>query len=411
LQGNVLAVYEHKHAEGESGTFTLAEQHLYGASRIGMTKPNLALNTTTPEAASPTIHYELTNHLGNVMAVITDEPAATETPAVESLADYYPFGMTMPGRSYNASYYRYGFNGFEVNYDFYQGFWDFNGYGYDSRIARRFSMDPIPNDALSQYVVFLNNPISLIDDNGESPISLFVKQTIKVGLKKTAETTINNVVKKRLRAYLSEKWAKQLASDALNAIDMVMSQSWWEYAIELIPYAGDAYSVGKLGKQGYLVYRITQKYESVIELASTAVSKAWKKLNFDEKLVCKFGDSTNKEISKFIDKLNRQGDHLNGMSDLPGYVKEAFGLKTGIKPDGKPYSHTQEVIDAIRGMEKTIKNFEKKLYANDSSFKTDEEKRVAKGILNAAKDQYNTISSFLEQTNKTANNFVDVKNF
>lgn len=87
-------VYEHKRAEGESGTFTLAEQHLYGASRIGMTKPNLALNTATPDAASPTIRYELTNHLGNVMAVITDEPTDAETPAVESLADYYPFGMT-----------------------------------------------------------------------------------------------------------------------------------------------------------------------------------------------------------------------------------------------------------------------------------------------------------------------------
>ena len=50
-----------------------------------------ALNTTTPAAASPTIHYELTNHLGNVMAVITDEPVATETSAVESLTDYYLF--------------------------------------------------------------------------------------------------------------------------------------------------------------------------------------------------------------------------------------------------------------------------------------------------------------------------------
>jgi len=31
--------------------------------------------------------------------------------------DYYPFGMPMPGRSFNSSEYRYGFNGFET--DFY----------------------------------------------------------------------------------------------------------------------------------------------------------------------------------------------------------------------------------------------------------------------------------------------------
>lgn len=43
-QGNVLAVYEHKHGDSDNGTFTLAEQHLYGASRLGMRKRDLALN-------------------------------------------------------------------------------------------------------------------------------------------------------------------------------------------------------------------------------------------------------------------------------------------------------------------------------------------------------------------------------
>lgn len=45
-QGNVLAVYEHKHGESDNGTFTLTEQHLYGASRLGMKKRDLALNAT-----------------------------------------------------------------------------------------------------------------------------------------------------------------------------------------------------------------------------------------------------------------------------------------------------------------------------------------------------------------------------
>ena len=42
-RGNVLAVYEYKHGESDNGTFTLAEQHLYGASRLGMKKRDLAL--------------------------------------------------------------------------------------------------------------------------------------------------------------------------------------------------------------------------------------------------------------------------------------------------------------------------------------------------------------------------------
>ena len=71
-QGNVLAVYEHKHGDSGNGTFTLTEQHLYGASRLGMKKRDLALNATNANE-SPATYYELTNHLGNVMAVISDE--------------------------------------------------------------------------------------------------------------------------------------------------------------------------------------------------------------------------------------------------------------------------------------------------------------------------------------------------
>jgi RHS repeat-associated protein len=168
LQGNVLAVYEHKHAEGERGTFTLAEQHLYGASRIGMTKPNLALNTTTPEAPVPTIHYELTNHLGNVMAVITDEPAATETPAVESLTDYYPFGMTMPGRSYNAHTSRHGFTGHEKESDLAEGIYTTEYRLYDARVGRWLSVDPLFEKyvGMSPYNYCMLNPVMMVDSDG-----------------------------------------------------------------------------------------------------------------------------------------------------------------------------------------------------------------------------------------------------
>ncbi|MBE6330635.1 MAG: hypothetical protein E7072_11100, partial [Bacteroidales bacterium] len=175
LQGNVLAVYEHKHAEGESGTFTLAEQHLYGASRIGMTKPNLALNTTTPDAASPTIHYELTNHLGNVMAVITDEPAATETPAVESLTDYYPFGMTMPGRSYNAHTSRHGFTGHEKESDLAEGIYTTEYRLYDARVGRWLSVDPLFEKyvGISPYNYCMLNPVMMVDPDGRELKDIF----------------------------------------------------------------------------------------------------------------------------------------------------------------------------------------------------------------------------------------------
>ena len=82
-QGNVLAVYEHKHGDSDNGTFTLAEQHLYGALRLGMKKRNLALSgSAVNESTTPVTHYELTNHLGNVLAVISDEPSDGAQPTI-----------------------------------------------------------------------------------------------------------------------------------------------------------------------------------------------------------------------------------------------------------------------------------------------------------------------------------------
>ena len=134
-----------------------------------------ALNTTTPDAASPTIHYELTNHLGNVMAVITDEPAATETPTVESLTDYYPFGMTMPGRSYNAHTYRHGFTGHEKESDLAEGIYTTDYRLYDARVGRWLSVDPlwVDNAGESPYLYCSGIPMTYFDPDGREKIISF----------------------------------------------------------------------------------------------------------------------------------------------------------------------------------------------------------------------------------------------
>ena len=61
--------------------FSLSEQYLYGASRLGVLRPNLKLaandkNFVMDSVYSHTLglkNYELTNHLGNVLAVVSDE--------------------------------------------------------------------------------------------------------------------------------------------------------------------------------------------------------------------------------------------------------------------------------------------------------------------------------------------------
>ena len=69
-------------------------------------------------------NYELSNHLGNVLAVVSDkrQPHTSNgttidyyDPTVLSTQDYYAFGAPMPGRGFtpSTSTYRYGFNGKE----------------------------------------------------------------------------------------------------------------------------------------------------------------------------------------------------------------------------------------------------------------------------------------------------------
>src|SRR5690606_7626340 len=97
--------------------------------------------------------YELSNHLGNVLATISDRRIGIDNnadlvidyynPDVLSTTDYYAFGSAMPGRSLSVKGYRYGFNG-ETKEDELSGegmVYDLGARFYDSRLGRMFSVD------------------------------------------------------------------------------------------------------------------------------------------------------------------------------------------------------------------------------------------------------------------------------
>ncbi|MBV4358902.1 LamG-like jellyroll fold domain-containing protein [Pinibacter aurantiacus] len=122
-QGNTLGVYEYKANNNVVIQGKWLEQQLYGSSRLGMVTPNvkiLASNKRANDSYDPnndhTMYagkrqYELTNHLGNVMATINDVRtgiAVQGSPLtldhfeanIMTAQDYYPFGMIMPGRNF-----------------------------------------------------------------------------------------------------------------------------------------------------------------------------------------------------------------------------------------------------------------------------------------------------------------------
>jgi RHS repeat-associated protein len=102
--------------------------------------------------------------------------------------NYYPFGSLMPGRSFNANGYRFGFNGKEKDdeIDNVTGSkLDFGARIYDSRLGRWLSIDPLAAKypSLSAYNFVANNPIIYIDPDGERIIVSTIegqKQTLQM---------------------------------------------------------------------------------------------------------------------------------------------------------------------------------------------------------------------------------------
>lgn len=117
---------------------------------------------------------------------------------VLSAQDYYPYGMEMPGRSFNSGDYRFGFNGKEKD-DEIKGTGNSYNFGariHDPRIGRFLSLDPMAGSFpwMSPYVYAANTPISAIDEDGKFA-NFAIKYGIDVGI---------NIATQMLVAYMFE---------------------------------------------------------------------------------------------------------------------------------------------------------------------------------------------------------------
>jgi RHS repeat-associated protein len=128
--------------------------------------------------------FELSNHLGNALATISDYKKPNDVNAdalvdfynaqVISSQDYYPFGAPMKERTFSSAGYRYGFNGKENDNEVKgQGNQvDFDARIYDTRLGRWLSLDPLqkkyPN--LNPYNFCANNPLTYVDSDGREII-------------------------------------------------------------------------------------------------------------------------------------------------------------------------------------------------------------------------------------------------
>ena len=82
--------------------------------------------------------------------------------------DYYPGGMQMPGRKYQAGSgsYRFSINGQEKESDLNENITTAMFWEYDSRTGRRWNVDPITKEFESPYATFGGNPVLMVDPLG-----------------------------------------------------------------------------------------------------------------------------------------------------------------------------------------------------------------------------------------------------
>ncbi len=143
--------------------------------------PDVNINTDLPPDSIFTRRieqkfYELTDHLGNVRATLSDRKL-TGTPGsgpyhadIRSYNHPYPFGMPQPGRSWDSVLYRYGFNGMETDPEVKEGrdqHYTTFFRQYDPRLGRWWSHDPVKQLGESPYAAMFNNPVMFSDPLGD----------------------------------------------------------------------------------------------------------------------------------------------------------------------------------------------------------------------------------------------------
>lgn len=208
-QGNAMSTYSHTTEAATANKLYLIERSIYGSSRLGMEQryDEIAVVQSNGSGVQNPIEdldaarlsgiysflskneigdkrYELANHLGNVLNVVSDRklPASADNATVAfyradvvSYSDYFAFGMTMPGRHGEDDGYRYGFHGKE-KVDEISGSgnsYDFGARIYDARLGRWLSLDPLAANypSFSPYCGIGNNPIKFIDIDGREIIN------------------------------------------------------------------------------------------------------------------------------------------------------------------------------------------------------------------------------------------------
>ncbi|WP_177230615.1 RHS repeat-associated core domain-containing protein [Chitinophaga sp. CF118] len=307
--------------------------------------------------------YELTNHLGNVLAVVSDKKKGADENGdgiiesynadVISAYDYYPFGSLMPGRTFNSenNKYRYGFNGKE-NDNEVKGEGNQQDYGfriYDPRIGKFLSVDPLTKSypELTPYQFASNRPIDGVDQDGleYSPASKAYMRDNTAVLVMPATEEIEAVKLKQVNAAMDRIVTKPVSSMSQDYSNTIWgSKGGFEYSKKMFEYESNLFPGGPIGVKALKGEKITAS-DVAIEAAIyfLPVGKVFRGIK-----------GVGREVLELsVRKTDNLAEHLTA-DDIRGAIKDIRGTPV-LKDDGTPFQHLKEVKDALNGLEYEIK--------------------------------------------------------
>jgi RHS repeat-associated protein len=203
-KGSLLAIYKEESTTTSGATEKVLTLDEIPLKQLGSYKPEvwvrrienagsssevLTKNTlSTSSAYSRELgkkQYQINDHLGNVRLSFTDIKlsdlnATTNAPQnfraeINSINNYYAYGMLMVGNTYNTSNTTFGYQGKEKDSEFFgEGCaYDFGARIYDPRLGRWMSRDPLADKTHSVYDGMGNNPVNMVDPDGRAPGDVF----------------------------------------------------------------------------------------------------------------------------------------------------------------------------------------------------------------------------------------------
>jgi RHS repeat-associated protein len=344
-QGNILATYS-----GEN--MALQEQEMYGSSRLGMISNAGTLSNTAQyldHLGSGTLFtftrgkklFELTNHLGNVLVTVSDKKFGTPTTGipsqisyytadVKSAQDYYPFGMEMPGRQYNATY-PYSFNGKRDDKDAEYGWQDYGMREYDRRRAQFISVDPLTKTYpwYSPFQFAGNKPIIALDlDGKEEALFHWLFPPFRP---KTPAAIISTDVAHKVQTFQDSRTGRFL-NGAWTATTGIVG------TIGSINYISESLGTGAaLGGTVAMQFSLAQTGIGVTQMINAFAGPRNRALEQSNSLPGLIAYETNSKYAPFVDALSgfvptiTMSGNSKEFLNLSGLVKNGFGVVSASK--------------------------------------------------------------------------------